>query len=235
MSDSTGNVIRLRDESRSSLGIRRSKSVHAMPEEQISQDEARIAADLVKRIGDGDRSAESQLVVHYQDRLRYVLLRQMPNRDDLEDLLQATLMAAIVRLREGAIDEPAKLGGFIYGVLNNLRKTHIRDSIKRQADSNPDLLVLIEDDSPGPEQMSAAEETTQIVRRVISELSEERDRELLLRLYVQQQEKEVVCEALDIAPAHMRRVLHRAKKRLKELMLQAESRRKLHLVPEDGE
>lgn len=227
-------VIRLRVNSGGSLRGRQLDAAEPMPSEDAADNEAEVAVDLVRRIGDGDRAAEDELVARYQDRLRYVLLRQLPNHQDLEDVLQSTLMMTIVRLREGGIAEPEKLGGFIYGVLNNLKKAQIRDNMKRQGESDAELLDRICDSLPGPQQLSLSQETTQIVRRLIDELDEPRDRELLLLLYVDQEEKTVVCEALNISPDHLRRVLYRAKRRLKTLMLEAKDGRDLRLIADEG-
>jgi RNA polymerase sigma-70 factor (ECF subfamily) len=196
-----------------------------------AREEVEFATALVSRIGEGDRAAETALVRRYQDRLRHVLLNQMANRDDVEDVLQNTFITVIVTLRERAIDDPGRLGGYIYGVAKNIRRAYVRDKAKHQHE--PELEALLRDESPGPEQQASSTETTRIVRQLTSELGEERDRQVLNRLYVLEQDKQVICDELGIDRAHLRRVLHRAKRRLEVLFREAERARRLNLIPEE--
>ncbi len=186
---------------------------------QEDQDEPEVAADLVRRIGAADRAAESELFERYQPRLLYVMRRQASRYpDEVEDLVQSALIIVIEKLRGAAIAEPARLGGYIYGIANNLRLAHHRDRLRHDGTSNPDVLERVSDGLAEPERLVAGEELTRQVRRVIAELGEVRDREILTRLYLEQQERAEICEALDIPPDHFRRVLHRARNRLKSLL-----------------
>src|SRR6185436_5403273 len=45
-----------------------------------------------------------------------------------------------------------------------------------------------------------------------------RDREILVRFYLQEEEKEAICRDLALAPDQFDKVLHRARARLKELL-----------------
>lgn len=202
----------------------------AMGEGGEDRDEAVTATALVRRILGGDKSAETELVQRYQERLRHVLLNQMANRDDVEDVMQTTFSAVIVRLREREIDEPARLGGFIYGVAKNIRLANWGKETKHQHEPE---LEFAHDESPGPEQQISSMDTTRIVRQLLGELGEERDRQILIRLYVHEQDKETVCRELNIDGSHLRRVLYRAKRRLQALFLEAERAHKLNLIPED--
>ena len=86
------NVIRLVSGSQGSLVSPASRKVRRMKAKQQTENESEVATGLVGRILDGDRSAETELVQRYWDRLRYVLLRKMPlQRDEVEDVLQSTL------------------------------------------------------------------------------------------------------------------------------------------------
>jgi len=196
---------------------------------QQAPSEAAIAGALVRRIAEGDKAAETELVRHYHDKLRYILLNQMPNRDDVEDVLQATFATVLPRLRERPIEEPGRLGGAIYGVAKNIRLESLRDQSKHQHEPEE----VVRDESPDPEQAASSTETTRIVRQLLAELSEERDRQVLIRLYVYQQDKKLICDELNLNQDHLRRVLHRAKRRLKALFLEAEQERRLNLIPEE--
>lgn len=63
-----------------------------------------------------------------------------------------------------------------------------------------------------------------IVRRLIGELPTDRDRQLLLRFYVAEEEKERICSDLGLDSLHFNRVLFRARHRFKELLERFQAR-----------
>ncbi len=193
---------------------------------QDDLEEAVVAADLVGRIRGGDPAAEHDLVRRYGERLRYVLQRQMAAYpQDVDDVIQETLTITIERLRGEGIQDAARLGGFIYGIAKNMRSTKLREHVRHDGDVDPDVIGELPDDQIAPDRIVAGGETVQLVRRLLAELGNargrERDREVLIRLYIRQQSREEICNALGIAPEHLRRVTHRAKRRLKLLLLDA--------------
>ena len=56
------------------------------------------------------------------------------------------------------------------------------------------------------------------VRRILLELRTPRDREILTRFYLQDQDKDVICRDLSLDADQFDKVLHRARGRLKELI-----------------
>jgi len=231
--DRAPNVIRLVNRlHRSSLDTSPHKTPPRMDTHQGDLEEAVVAADLTGRIRAGDPAAENELVQRYGERLRYVLRRQMSAfPHDVDDVIQESLLAAIERLRNGGLEEPARLGGFIYGIARNLRLAKLREHARHDGSVDPDLISTIPDGRQSPDGLQSSAETTRIVRRLLTELGahrgRERDREVLFRLFLRQQRREEVCEALGISPEHLRRVVHRAKRRLKALI--AESLEQNHL------
>jgi len=237
--DRAGIVIRLvTSDYRSSLVTFAHETVARMDARERELEEADFAIQLVRRISEGDRAAEAELVQRYGDRLRYVLERQMAQYPhDVDDVVQEALTAAILRLRAEGIDDPARLGGFIYGIAKNLRLARLRDHVRHDSDALPEILANIPDDRTRPDRLLAGSETTRIVRQLLAELGNSRgsgrDREVLLRLYVRQQGREEVCDALGIDPDHLRRVVHRAKQRLKALLIESVSRDALGKVADE--
>ena len=69
-----------------------------------------------------------------------------------------------------------------------------------------------------------------IVRELLQELKMPRDREILLRFYVQEADKEEICSELDVSPEHFNRVLFRAKNRFRKLLLEEERKGRITLV-----
>ncbi len=225
--DRSDNVIRLvNDAGQSRLVVLIQGDDAPVSPEQRELEEADIATDLVRRVRAGDAGAETALVQRYGDRLRHVLQRQMTQYPhDVDDIVQEALTTAILRLRDEGIDDPARLGGFIYGVARNLRLARFREHSRHDGDVDPEVIARIADDQVSPDGIAADGETSRVVRQLLAELGtnrgRERDREVLLRLYLDQQSREEVCEALDIEPDHLRRVVHRAKQRLKALLIES--------------
>lgn len=55
------------------------------------------------------------------------------------------------------------------------------------------------------------------MRRVLAELPSDRDREILFRFYIAEDEKDSICRDLGLTSLHFNRVLFRARERYREL------------------
>lgn len=184
-----------------------------------STDEGAVACALAQRIADGDRSAEQELVVRYSRPLLYMLRRRAGDADLAEDLHQDVFRVVIERLRERGINEPEKLAGFIQSTGRNLLIGEIRRSQRRRTYTDSDAI----DASPDTVSSSQFSETNDAqeataVRELLKELKPERDRAILIRFYLQQEDKASICSALDLTDLHFNRVLYRAKKRFRALL-----------------
>jgi len=189
-------------------------STDAVPE----PGEAEIAADLVRRIAAGDAAAEGELVLRYSRGLLYLLRRLGAPPELAQDFHQETLRIALERLRQRGIDEPAGLAAFLRGTARNLIIAERRKNARRRTDADDEELAQAV--HPAPSQLSAVlqDEEAETVRRLIGELPTDRDRQLLLRFYVAEEEKGTICSDLGLDTLHFNRVLFRARQRFKELL-----------------
>ena len=71
----------------------------------------------------------------------------------------------------------------------------------------------------GPQQIADRDEVAKIVHQVISTMRSRRDRMLLLRYYIAEEEKELICSDLNLSHLHFNRVLFRARRRFRELLI----------------
>jgi RNA polymerase sigma-70 factor (ECF subfamily) len=180
-------------------------------------DEAAVAADLVRRIAARDATAEGQLVERYRRGILY-LLRHLGAQPDLaDDLQQETFRVVLERLREGGLADPAGLAPFLRGTARNLFLNERRKTARRQTRS--DSGELAQAAAPAPSQLDSVlrDEEAAMVRRLIGELPTDRDRQLLLRFYLREEAKEIICADLGLDSLHFNRVLFRARQRFKEL------------------
>lgn len=193
--------------------------------------EERVAAtQLVRRVGDGDRQAESEMIERYSRGLRFLLRRQTRDPELAEDLLQETWMVALERIRSESLESPERLAGFLSGVARHLALNEMRKTSRQRTTPNSSIVDLIPDESDNPVRLASRSEVRQLVKRLIGELGQERDREILSCFYVQEQEKESICRRLGIDSAHFNRVLFRARQRMRELVLRKGARDRLRVV-----
>ena len=193
---------------------RRSEAAEADPCEGES------AAALVRRIAGGDGLAETELVKRYGPSLRFFLRRLTRDPELAEDLFQTTFSVVLERLRGRGLDDPAGLTAFVRGTARNLLRNEKRKGIRRLTEvSHPSFGEL-----PGPaSSMSPLDrllqhEKTALVHRLLVELRNQRDREILFRVYLAEEEMEVISRDLGLELVHFYRVLYRARQRLKRLL-----------------
>jgi RNA polymerase sigma-70 factor (ECF subfamily) len=193
--------------------------------------EPAIAADLVARIGRGGRDAEDAMVRRYGAGLLYLLKRRTRDPELALDLRQDAFRVAIEKLRNGPIDEPERLAAYLRGVALNLWIAHQRKSARRGTTADSDAVEAAADESAaGPFENVSREQVRDAVGVLLGELGTPRDREILKRLYIEDQDKDAICAALGVDATHFNRVLFRAKQRFRELLLRADRRNKLRLV-----
>jgi len=192
--------------------------------------EPQIAADLCTRIRQGSRDAEGEMVRRYGAGLLYLLKRRTRDADLALDLRQDTFRVAIEKLRGSALEEPTRLAAYLRGVALNLLIAQRRKDTRRATTPDSDAIELAADDRAGPFDNVSREQVRDAVGVLLEELGTERDRELLTRLYIRDEDKDTICTALGVDSLHFNRVLFRAKARFRELLVQAERRGRIRLV-----
>jgi RNA polymerase sigma-70 factor (ECF subfamily) len=177
------------------------------------------AAELVGRIQRGDREAEADFVRRYQRGVAVIVARACRDRRPVEDLCQEVLSTALEKIRAGAVRGPERLSGFVAGLARMIVLDHFRKEGTRSA---------LEARMPPPPQAAPAlaleqllrEEKALLVRAVLNELESDRDREILFRFYIAEEEKDRICRDLALTPLHFNRVLFRARERYRTLYRQ---------------
>jgi RNA polymerase sigma-70 factor (ECF subfamily) len=174
-------------------------------------------ADLVSRILAGDQQAEAELVERYSRGVTFILRRETGGATEAEDLHQETFRIALEKIRRGDLREPEKLSGFLCSIARNLAIDYFRRA-SRQA-SIVDMEEVASQAPSAPDQLQELlrQEKASLVRQVINELPSDRDRQILFRFYIAEEEKERICADLGLTAIHFNRVLHRARERYKEL------------------
>ena len=193
--------------------------------------EPAIAADLVARIGRGARDAEEAMVRRYGPGLLYLLKRRTRDPDLAQDLRQDTFRVAIEKLRASPLDEPGRLAAYLRGVALNLWIAHQRKQVRRATTADSEAVEAAADAGDGgPFENVSRAQVRDAVGVLLDELGTPRDREILQRVYLRDEDKDDICAALGVDSTHFNRVLFRAKQRFRELLVRADRRNKLRLV-----
>lgn len=190
--------------------------------------------ELSRRIREGDVSAESELIRQFEPGLR-VLLRRRTGGDFgmLQDLVQETLLVVLQRLRGTGIDDPQKLAAFAAQTARNLAIASLRKTERQKTDVDSEATERNADPSLGVEDAVADAESALAVRALLRELPQPRDRLMLKRFYLDDHDKEVICQELDLTEAAFNQALSRARKRFRQILEERgfSKRDLLHLGP----
>lgn len=181
--------------------------------------EAKVSADLVRRIGAGDHSAETSMVERYGRGLLLLLRRRTGDAELAQDMRQEVFRIAIEKLRSSPINDSERLAAYLRGVAVNLVSASWRKARRQATSADSEAVEAAAGDDPGPfDRLSRAQVQT-AVKALLDELPVPRDREILTRLYLDEQDRESICQALSLEAVHFNRVLFRAKQRFKALLL----------------
>lgn len=179
---------------------------------------------------DGDRQAESRMLAALRPGVLAVLRFGAFHRwIDAEDLTQETLQVVVERVRARTIDDPRKVFAFAAATARNMALNAARKMLRQQTVVDSELVdELAQNMETEPGDMSEADDRhlAQAVMALLDELPTQRDREVLVRFYLDGTDKQQLCRELGLSPKHFDRVLMRARTRLRTIV----ERRAPHLV-----
>lgn len=185
----------------------------------MNKNEPSNGASLLARILQGDSQAENELVKQYWRGLFLVLYKQTGDRDLSEDLAQDTLMLTLVKARQGLINNPDALKSFIRETGINQLIGVRRKEARRKTDPDSEQIELACSQDESFIFLISEKQTADYVRTVVTEIKNNRYRDLLHRHYLSDEDKASICQSLDLAPSNFDSVLHRARQQLKTLLL----------------
>jgi RNA polymerase sigma-70 factor, ECF subfamily len=150
--------------------------------------------------------------------LRALMVRATHNPALAEDLLNDAIVTALEKLQSGQIAEPSLLAGYVYRVALNHLRNHRRK--QRGTFSASDELGELPDTGAAETNVAQLQQHqwASIVQEVLEELPTLRDRELIVRFYLRDEDKPALCKALGLSDAHFNRVVFRARERFRELL-----------------
>jgi RNA polymerase sigma-70 factor, ECF subfamily len=163
--------------------------------------------------------SEQQAMLRNMAGLRAQLTRVTGNIELASDLLHDAVVTALQKLQAGEIKDPTNLDGYVYRVaLNHFRNYRRKD--KSRLTSSEDTPEPADETESRPVTDVEAAQWSRLVKQVLQEVRLVRDRELLVRFYLQEESKEDLCHAYGLSELHFNRVIHRARDRFRELLQQ---------------
>ena len=173
-------------------------------------------AALVSRVASVDPAAEEELYNRYRRGVAIILTQALGGQPVAEDLAQETFAVVFEKIRRRELREPERLAGFIWSVAHHLAIDYFRR--RRPAFvAEVEEAENIADPAPSPLDQLVSSQQAAAVRRVIDMLGSKRDREILFRFYIEEEDKERICAEFELTSLQFNLVLFRARKQYKKL------------------
>lgn len=172
--------------------------------------------ELVERIRSGQTDGMAELYHLFSKGIRFYLCRQL-GPQELDDKIHDTLVVVVQAIRRGELREPQRLMGFVRTVVRRQVAAHIDKVVhSRREQFDLDSTVRVADPRGNPEEVAIFKQKTDLVHRVLDQLSR-RDREILTRFYLHEQGQDQICNEMLLTETQFRLLKSRAKARFGEL------------------
>jgi RNA polymerase sigma-70 factor (ECF subfamily) len=163
---------------------------------------------LAERIRVGDAAAEEELFGIFHKRVRGFGIAHTHDVALVDDLAQEVLWAVIRALREGKVQQPTALPGFVLGTARNLLASRIREHARSRTEPlTGEMEAMI------PATVAADFDRQHSARQAIQHL-EPHEREVLLLSLVDGLGADEIAERLNISAESVRKRKSRALRRL---------------------
>lgn len=168
-------------------------------------------------------------LAHLRDGVLYLLRKELRDYALADDLCNETFRIVLERLRQQPLEDPARISSYLGQTARNLIIAHRRKAQRQRTLTGQQATLDATGTADGdPALILQSRSRAAAVRKVLEEIPQLRDREILVRVYLHDQDKEQVCRELGISPDHFRRVVHRARERFRTLIEQRYSRSDLY-------
>jgi RNA polymerase sigma-70 factor (ECF subfamily) len=179
---------------------------------------ASFDSEYVRRLKEGDHATEQHFTSYFGELLLIKLRARMLPPQTVEDVRQETFLRVFTALKtKNSLQSPESLGAFVNSISNNvLMELYRKHSRTRSVEYDEQY------DSPDgrstAESEMVSEERRQEVRNVLDELSDN-DRRLLRMVFFEEANLDEICRSFRVGRAYVRVLVHRAKARFRERML----------------
>ncbi len=181
---------------------------------------AGLAPDpLVLAIAAGSAEAERCFVERYGRGVRALVVRACrPGDPVVDDIVQDVLLTVLARLRAGALNDPNALPAYLQATIAHAARAEYRRRSQRGDSVDVELLEALPGSEASPAECLHQRHLQQALAGLVEELPVARDRAVLRGFYLEDRDRDDLCAELGIDESHFRRVLHRARERMRALI-----------------
>lgn len=177
---------------------------------------------LVLAIAAGNVEAERSFVERYSRGVRALVIRSCrPGDPIVDDIVQDVLLTVLARLRQGALNDPNALPAYLQATIAHATRAEYRKRGQRGDSIDIELLENLPGAEAGPAERLHRLHLKRALADLVDALPVARDRAVLKGFYLEDRDRDELCAELDIDEPHFRRVLHRARERLRALIEQS--------------
>ena len=171
---------------------------------------------LVERIRTGDQSALEELYQVFSKGIRFYLCRQL-GPQDLDDKVHDIFLIITQSIQSGELREPERLMGYVRTIVRRQVAAHIDHMVHaRRNQTDLDYGMALSDYHPNPERSIIDKQNMALARRILNSLHK-REREVLIRFYLDEQTPSKICHDLELTETQFRLIKSRAKARFGQL------------------
>jgi RNA polymerase sigma-70 factor (ECF subfamily) len=173
-------------------------------------------AALVSQIKNGEDAGLEFLYRQFSRGIRYYLCRHL-GPEELDDRVHDTFLVVVQAVRKGDLREPERLMGFVRTIVRRQVAAYIDQAIQTRRDqADIECGVAVVDGKSDPEQQAIARQKKELMKSVLESLSK-RDRDILVRFYLNEESQEKICEEMSLTETQFRLLKSRAKARFGEI------------------
>jgi RNA polymerase sigma factor (sigma-70 family) len=148
--------------------------------------------------------------------VRFVLYRQL-GPQDLDDRVHDMFLMVTQSICRGDLREPERLMGYVRTVLHRQVAAQIEETMRaRRNVTDLEGTVQLSDCALNPEHGAIQHQKQELAFRILLGIAK-RDREVLVRFYLQEQSSSQICREMNLTPTQFRLIKSRAKARFGEL------------------
>ena len=184
-------------------------------------------AELVDKIKQNDTTGLEELYRVFSRGVRFYLCKQL-GPQDLDDRVHDTFLTVAQAIQRGDLREPERLMGYVRTIVRRQIAAQIEENVQsRKHEIDLDWGLAVRDAGSDPEQIAIQSQSEDIARKVLKSIAP-RDREVLIRFYLEEQTAEQICGEMSLTETQFRLLKSRAKARFGKLGKRKVTRR---LVP----
>lgn len=188
-------------------------SAHDLPEALVFSSHRRVAGlfneTYLDALKERNADAQAQLVSSFSRAVMNKLRARLRSPELIQDAFQETFLRVLTYFGSGkTLDKPASLAGFVHATCQNVALELLRGHTRHDQfpENFPEPIAAGLD----PERQLVNEERQAMVRRLLNELPD-RDRRLLKRVFLDEQDKDAVCREFEVDRSYLRVLLYRAR------------------------